>query len=77
MSEEKDWWDKCDVIGKIVSGVLLAVITISLGFYARMYQQIEDKKAATLKRVELIEKMVGDLSQSENSVKRDIALETN
>lgn len=74
MAGEKDWWDKTDVIGKIVSGVLLAVVALLLQQYTGQIQKNADEKAEKIKKGELLQSLVSDLSQPADRVRRDVAL---
>lgn len=74
MADEKDWWDKTDIIAKIITSFVLAIFTISLGWWSYRYKEREDEKAAVLKKKESFQSSIGSLSERESKSGRDITL---
>lgn len=70
----KDGWDKADTAGKLISGLMLGTISVALGFFTFFYQKAESEKANALKKGELIQKMIGELLQTDEGIKRDVVL---
>ncbi|MCU0627791.1 MAG: hypothetical protein MUF21_15150 [Gemmatimonadaceae bacterium] len=63
----KDGWDKLDVLGRLVSGVVLAVIAFILKTGA-------DDIAAAQQRGELVRSLITDLTTRDQAARQDIAL---
>ncbi|MCK5021517.1 MAG: hypothetical protein KAS32_31185 [Candidatus Peribacteraceae bacterium] len=63
----RDIWGKIDVIGKVISGVLLAVITILIGIGVNRVEK-------AVKKGELVQSLISDLTQNEKRFRQDVAL---
>lgn len=63
----KDWWDKLDVIGKILSGALLAVIALIIKSGA-------DSIASAMHEGELVQSLIADLTTKDETTRQDLAL---
>ncbi|MBI1803758.1 MAG: hypothetical protein HY033_03030 [Ignavibacteriae bacterium] len=63
----KEFWNKLDVLGKLVSSVLLAIIAMFVKFGA-------DDIASSMKRGELVRSLISDLTTRNEKVRQDIAL---
>lgn len=68
--KSKDWWDKLDIIAKLLSGALLAVLAFAVNYGA-------EKISTSLKTGDLVRNMISDLSsKNEGDVRQDMALIT-
>lgn len=67
MEKQKDTWDKLDVIGKLLSGVVFACIAIVLGVGS-------EKIATALKKGSLVQSLITDLTNRESTTRQDVAL---
>jgi len=66
--ERKDGWDKADIIGKLASGIVLALLALFVKCGT-------DDNSNSLKKGELVQKLIEDLaSEQGSSMRRDIAL---
>jgi hypothetical protein len=63
----KDAWDKADILGKLLSGVVLAVI-------AFVIKSGTDDIAASQQRGELVRSLIADLTTKEQRTRQDLAL---
>jgi hypothetical protein len=66
-STEKDWWDKADILGKLLSGVLLALIAVFIKIGT-------DRIAVSQQRGELVRSLIADLTTKDQRTRQDIAL---
>jgi hypothetical protein len=67
MDKPKDFWDKLDVVGKIVSTVLLAVIAFFL-------KEGSDNISFSLQKGYLVQTLITDLTDKQFRTKQDVAL---
>lgn len=63
----KDRWDKLDIIGKLISGVVLAVIAVII-------KSGTDRIAASQHRGDLVRALIADLTTKDQRTRQDIAL---
>jgi hypothetical protein len=63
----KDIWDKLDVFGKIVSGILLVVIAVVL-------ERGSSRIAQSMQSGQLVQSLISDLAVPDTTIKQDIAL---
>lgn len=63
----KDIWDKMDVVGKLLSTIVLAVIAL---FLKAGTEQI----AFSLQKGDLVQSLIVDLTNRDNSARKDVAL---
>jgi hypothetical protein len=68
-SKSKDHWDKIDIIGRLLSGVVLAVIAVVIKLGA-------DSIAGAQHRGELVRGLIADLTTKGQRTRQDIALIT-
>jgi len=66
-STSKSTWDKLDVLGKLISSVLLATIAIVIKYGA-------DNIATSLQSGQLVQSLIADLTTQETGTRQDIAL---
>lgn len=67
---DKDIWDILDTIGKLLSAIVLGFLTIVIGVSS-------DKIATSIKKGELVQRLITDLAAQDTTIKRqDIALIT-
>jgi hypothetical protein len=66
-SNSKDFWDKADIIGKLLSGIALAVIALLVNCHT---QHIED----SLKNGQLTQSLIDTILKQDKNSKRDLAL---
>lgn len=64
---QKDVWDKADIIGKFFSGVVLAVIALTIKCGT-------DEIAASQHRGELVRSLIGELTTKNQRTRQDLAL---
>jgi hypothetical protein len=67
MEKQKDAWDKLDVIGKLLSGFVLAGIAIIIGIGS-------EKITNALKKGSLVQSLITDLTNGESTTRQDVAL---
>jgi hypothetical protein len=70
----KDFWDKMDILGKLLTGIVLGVLTIVIKLGADKIQQGSEQIAAAQKNGQLVQSLVSDLSKPEGGIKQDIAI---
>lgn len=63
----RDIWEKLDVIGKLTSGVFLALIALFVKIGG-------DQIAASMQTAELVQSLIGDLTTRSEQTRQDIAL---
>lgn len=63
----KDIWDKLDIVGKIVSGIVLVAIAIVL-------ERGSNKIANSMQSGQLVQSLISDLAVPDTTIKQDIAL---
>jgi hypothetical protein len=66
-NSEKDWWDKADILGKLLAGVLLALIAVFIKVGT-------DRIAISQQRGELVRSLITDLTTKDQRTRQDIAL---
>lgn len=66
-SKPKDRWDKLDIVGKLISGVVLALIAVII-------KSGTDRIAAAQHRGELVRALIADLTTKDQRTRQDIAL---
>lgn len=66
-SKLKDKWDKLDIVGKVISGVVLALIAVII-------KSGTDRIAAAQHRGELVRALIADLTTRDQRTRQDIAL---
>lgn len=70
----KDFWDKMDIIGKLLTGVVLGLLTIVIKLGADKIQEGSEHVAAAQKNGQLVQSLVNDLSKPEGGIRQDIAI---
>ncbi len=70
-ANDRDYWDKLEIIIKFFNGIVITLLTIFIGYGAQ-------KVADSFKYGELTQKLLGDLSMQDanNKVKRDLSIIT-
>lgn len=63
----KDNWDKMDIVGKLLSGVVLAVIAVVI-------KSGTDRIAASQHRGDLVRALIADLTTQDQPTRQDVAL---
>src|SRR5688572_28149518 len=63
----RDFWDKADIIGKLLSGVVLAAIAVVIKLGA-------DNIAMSQREGELVIKVMTDLTDTQQVARQDLAL---
>ncbi|HEX9653775.1 MAG TPA: hypothetical protein VGA99_08690 [bacterium] len=63
----KDLWDKLDVLGKMVSGIVLVVIAVVL-------ERGSSRIAQSMQSGQLVQSLISDLAVPDTTIKQDIAL---
>ena len=63
----KDLWDKADIVGKLFSGVILALIAFVIKSGA-------DDIAASQRQGELVRSLIADLTTKDQHTRQDLAL---
>ncbi|MBN1352851.1 hypothetical protein JXJ21_25910 [candidate division KSB1 bacterium] len=63
----KDFWDKLEIFGKIVSGIVLVIIAIIL-------ERGSDRIASSLQSGELVQSLIKELSTPDTEISQEIAL---
>ncbi|MCK4761222.1 MAG: hypothetical protein KAW12_03420 [Candidatus Aminicenantes bacterium] len=63
----RDIWGKLEIIGKLISGVLLALITILIGIGVNRVDE-------SLRKGALVQSLISDLTQDKERFRRDVAL---
>lgn len=72
--KQKDGWDILDIVGKLLTPVLLGVLTITIKFGTDKIQQGSDRVAASQRKGQLVQSLVSDLSKPETGTQQDIAI---
>lgn len=67
MAEPKDFWDKLDIVGKLLSGVILALIAIFI-------KTGTDDIAAAQQQGDLVRNLLVDLTSNDQRTRQDLAL---
>lgn len=70
----KDFWDKMDIIGKLLTGVVLGLLTIVIKLGADKIQHGSEQVAEAQKNGQLVQSLVSDLSKPEGGIRQDIAI---
>lgn len=66
-AKTKDRWDKLDVAGKLLSGVLLAVIAVVL-------ERGSAKISQSMQTAQLVQSLISDLAAPDTTIRQEIAL---
>jgi len=70
----KDVWDKMDILGKLLTGIVLGMLTIVIKLGADKIQQGSEQVAQAQKNGQLVQSLVSDLSKPEGGIRQDIAI---
>ncbi len=65
--KRKDTWDKVDVLGKLVSGVILVLIAVIL-------ERGSDKISQSMQSGQLVQSLITDLAAPDTTIRQEIAL---
>lgn len=72
--KSKDPWDKLDILGKLLTGVVLGGLAFAVKFGTDKIQQGAERVAASQKKGQLVQSLVSDLSKSDEGIRQDIAI---
>ncbi len=70
----RDFLGKLDVIGKLLSTVVLAAIALFLKDGAAEVQKASEDVASALRKGQLVQSLVSDLATKQDTVRQDLAL---
>ncbi len=65
----KDWWDKAEIIGKLVSGILAALAVASIGYFSSSY--LNDRQNNEL-RIRLYTELISKREDAESAIRKDM-----
>jgi hypothetical protein len=72
--EPRDFWSKLDIVGKLLSSIVLAAIALLIKAGADNVRTGSEQVANALKRGQLVQSLVADLATKQDKTRQDLAL---